>query len=65
MNFKKGDIVRFLPDYSDSKHDFDYVLIENPDRGRVKVMPINSGMEIPPVQVIELTWIKEKVLDIS
>lgn len=59
-NFKKNDIVRFLPEYEDGENEFDYILIEEPDGGRVKVKPINSGMEIPPVYVVETKWLKLK-----
>jgi len=33
------------------------MLIEDPDGGRVKVMPINSGLEIPPIQVVKSEWL--------
>ncbi len=33
MKFKKGDIVRFLPEYEDGKDEFNYVLLEDPDGG--------------------------------
>jgi len=55
--FKKGDIVRFVPEYQDGESEFDYILIEDPDGGRVKVMPINTGMELPPVQVVKTDWL--------
>lgn len=58
--FKKNDIVRFLPEYEDGENEFDYILIEEPDGGRVKVMPLNSGLEIPPVYVVETNWLKFK-----
>jgi hypothetical protein len=57
---KKSDIVRFLPEYEDGPNEFDYILIEEPDGGRVKVMPINSGLEIPPVYIVEIKWLKLK-----
>lgn len=57
MNYKKGDIVRFLPEYEDGEKEFDYILIEEPDGGRVKVMPIHSGLEIPPIYVVETNWL--------
>jgi len=56
-DFKKGDLVRFLPEYEDGDKEFIYVLIEDPDGGRVKVMPFNSGLEIPPVQVVKIDWL--------
>jgi hypothetical protein len=58
--FKKNDIVRFLPEYQDGDNEFDYILIEEPDGGRVKVQPIGSGLEIPPVYVVETNWLKLK-----
>ena len=54
---KKNDIVRFIPEYEDSGQEFDYILIEDPDDGRVKVMPMNSGLEYPPVQVVRTDWL--------
>ncbi len=55
--FKKNDIVRFIPEYEDGKNEFSYILIEDPDNGRVKVMPLNSNLEIPPVQVVKTEWL--------
>ncbi len=60
---KKNDIVRFLPEYQDGENEFDYILIEDPDGGRVKVQPINNGLEIPPIYVVEAKWLKMKSPD--
>ena len=59
IELKKGDIVRFLPEYEDAKEEFKYVLLEDPDGERVKVMPVNSGLEFPPVQVVKTEWLKK------
>lgn len=56
-SFNKNDIVRFIPEFEDGEQEFDYVLIEDPDGGRVKVMPINSGLEYPPIQVVNIEWL--------
>ena len=56
-NIKKGDLVKFLPEYEDGDNEFVYVLIEDPDGRRVKVMPYDSGMEIPPIQVVKTEWL--------
>jgi len=61
-NLKKNDKVRFLPEYKDGEKEFDYLLLENPDGGRVKVVPIGIGLEYPPVQVVKTDWI-EKISD--
>jgi len=50
--------VKFLSEYEDGNHEFVYILIENPDGGRVKVMPFNSAMEIHPVQVVKIERLK-------
>ena len=57
---RKNDIVRFIPEYEDGDQEFDYILIEDPDGGRVKVEPLNSGMEFPPIQVVEVAWLIRK-----
>jgi hypothetical protein len=57
---KKNDIVSIIPEYQDGKDEFDYILIENPDGGRVKIMPLNSGLNIPPVQVVLTDWLIKK-----
>ena len=57
---KKGDIVQFLQEYKDGEVDFDYILLEDPDGGRVKVMPLSSGLEIPPIQVVKVEWLVKK-----
>lgn len=56
-NFKKVDIVRFIPEYKDGQSEFDYLLLEDPDGGRVKVSALNTGMSIPPVQVVKTCWL--------
>ena len=46
-SIKEGKLVKFLPEYENVENEFVYILIEDPDGGRVKVMHFNSGMEIP------------------
>lgn len=57
MTFKKNDIVKFWDSYEDGKDEFDYILIEDPDGDRVKVMPLNTGLEFPPIQVVKIEWL--------
>lgn len=42
--FKKNDIVRFIPEYEDGKQEFDYVLIEDPEKGRLRLL--FSGLKL-------------------
>lgn len=60
LSLKKGDIVQFLPVFKDGDVEFDYVLLEDPDGDRVKVIPIGSGLEIPPIQVVKTEWLIKK-----
>jgi len=60
LSLKKGDIVQFLPVFKDGDIEFDYVLLEDPDGDRVKVIPIGSGLEIPPIQVVKTEWLIKK-----
>lgn len=59
MEFKKDDIVKFIPEFEDEVKEFEYVLIEDPDGNRGKVMPINSKMGFPPIQVVKLDWLRK------
>jgi hypothetical protein len=59
-SLKKGDIVQSLQEYKDGDVESDYILLEDPDGGRVKVMPFSSGLEIPPIQVIKVDWVVKK-----
>lgn len=61
-SIKKGNLVKFLPEYENGENEFVYILIEDPDGGRVKVMPFNSGMEIPSVQVVKTDCLKKIVV---
>ena len=54
---KKNGIVRFIPEFEDGEIEFDYILIEDPEGDRVKVMPLNTGLEFPPVQVVNISWL--------
>lgn len=56
-DFRKGDLVRFIPEYEDSDKEYVYLLIEDPDGGRVKVVPLDSGLEIPPIQDVKTEWL--------
>ncbi len=57
VSLKEGDLVKFIPEYEDGDDEFVYVLVEDPDGGRVKVMPLNSGLNIPPIQVVKTKWL--------
>jgi len=56
-DFKKGDIVQILQEFKDGDAEFDYILVEDPDGDRVKILPINSGLPLPPIQVVKTEWL--------
>jgi len=53
MEYKKGDIVLFKEEYRAEKDNMKYVLILDPDGGRVKVSPLETGLEFPPIEVVK------------
>ena len=54
---KKGDIVTIKKEWSDSENDGKFILLENPDGGRVKIQSIDSGLTLPPVEVVKIEWL--------
>ena len=59
--FLKGDIVEILKQYQDSGDDeLIWVAIDDEEKGRVTVMPINSTLSIKPTYVMNSDWLKLK-----
>ena len=42
--FRKDDLVKFMPEYEDGEQEFDYVLIEDPESGRLRLL--FSGLKL-------------------
>ena len=59
---KKGDVVKFKPEFAFGDAEFDFELLEDPDGGRVKIKLINhtTWKELAPVSVVLLDWIELK-----
>lgn len=56
--FVKGDRVRILPEFQDEgDDDFVWVVVGDEEKGRVDISPINTGMKITPVQVVQAKWL--------
>ena len=56
---KKGDTVRIRPEWQDPGDDaFMWVALEDEDGGRVRIAPINTGLEFPPNQVVEVQMLE-------
>lgn len=59
--FLKGDIVEILKQYQDIGDDeLIWVAIDDEEKGRVTVMPINSTLSIKPTYVMNSDWLKLK-----
>jgi imidazole glycerol phosphate synthase subunit HisF len=59
--FLKGDIVEILKQYQDIGDDeLIWVAIDDEEKGRVTVTPINSTLSIKPTYVMNSDWLKLK-----
>lgn len=59
--FKKGGIIEILPEYQDKGDgDFTWVVIEDEEKGRVTVSPIDSPLTIKPTYVMRTFCIRHK-----
>jgi len=59
---KKGDVVKYKPEFAFGDAEFDFELIEDPDGGRVKIKLINHplSLSLPPTFLVLLEWIELK-----
>lgn len=58
-NIRKGDSVRLLPEWQDIGDDkLNWIAIEDADGGRVRIMPIDSGLNIPPHYVVHVDMLE-------
>lgn len=49
----KGTPLRIKPEWQDEGDDeFEWVALEDEDGGRVRISPKNTGLDIPPNQVV-------------
>ena len=56
---RKGDLVEILPTFQDEgDSDFQWVAVDDEEKGRVFIATINSGMRIRPVHVVQSGWIR-------
>lgn len=59
---KKGDIVEIKEEYQDEgDHLFIWMAVCDEVDGQVKITPLNIGMTIKPISLVESTWVRRKV----
>lgn len=57
--FKKGDIVKILPEYQDSGDDeFTWTVLNDESKGRVDILAVDSPLTIKPIHVVQTDWIE-------
>ena len=51
----KGDVVKIRPEWSDpGDQEFTWVAVDNEDKGRVTITPVDIGLTIRPQQVVDV-----------
>jgi hypothetical protein len=56
---RKGDTIRIKPEWQDPGDDnFIWVALEDEDGGRVRITPTNTGLPIPPNQVVDTNMLE-------
>lgn len=59
-----GQVVELLPDYQDAGDaSYTWVVVEEEDRGRLFISPIDTGLPIPPRYPVERSWIRPVTSD--
>lgn len=54
--------VTIRPEFRDpGDEDFEWVRVGEPEKGRVGIMPLGTGLTIPPVYTVRVEWIEEVV----
>jgi hypothetical protein len=57
---KKGDIIHIRPEWRDANDDkYIWIATEDQIEGRdsIGIMPLNTGLRFPPVQLVRVTMI--------
>lgn len=56
--FKQKDIIKIKPEYQDEGDEsLIWIALENEDGGRIRIAPLNTGLAIPPNQVVTVDMI--------
>lgn len=57
--FKKGDTVEILPEFQDAgDSDFKWVVLEDEEKGRVDICPVDINMRIKPRYTVQTSQIR-------
>ena len=62
---QRGDKVRILPQWQDKGDEkFEWIALEDEDGGRVRIMATNTGLPLPPNEIVNTSMI-EKITTID
>lgn len=57
--FKRGNQVEILPEFQDQGDDgFTWVVLDDEEKGRVDITPINIDLKIKPIYTVNVEQIK-------
>lgn len=58
---KKGDEVKIKPEWQDKGDDkFIWIAVDDEEKGRVGIMPINTGLTFAPWSIIDVSMLVRK-----
>ena len=56
---RKGDAVEIRPEWQDDGDaGFVWAACDDEEKGRVTIMPVNTGLAIPPRQTVDVNMLK-------
>ncbi len=59
--FKKNDLVEILPEFQDpGDNEFQWVVLEDEEKGRVDISPVDIPMDIKPRYTVLTSQIRHK-----
>jgi hypothetical protein len=54
----KGETVHIKPEWQDKGDDkFQWIALEDEDGGRIRIMPLGTGLAFPPNYVVQIEWL--------
>lgn len=59
QTIKRGEIVEILPEFQDDgDSEFVWVALNNEEKGRLDISPVNSSLRYPPIYTVKREWVR-------
>ena len=56
---RKGDTVRIKSEWRDPGDElFHWIAVDDEEKGRVTILPTNTGLSLPPIQTVEVAMLE-------